>query len=375
MPGELTVGVIGYHIARVLAKALLDLPLLYPSLGSRIRLKTLCGRDRGAVTEAASALGFEGSTDRWQALVEDPEIDLLLNGAPNYLHAEPCIAALRASKHVFCEKPLARSLGEAVQMREAAQRAAGQQAPLTMVGFNYRFIPAVVLARRLIREGRLGRIRQGQFRYVDEAFLDPASLSRWVRDRELSGRGVLGDLGSHAVDLARYLLGEPAAVAGFTRIFTGDRRVTAPDAALGVLHYEGGSLFSLEASSCCTGRKNWLAFELYGQEGALSWNLERLNELQVYLRSDRERGAVGFQRVYVSRVDHPQLLPWPPVEHPTGIELSYLLEMRHLVRSIADGKPVPPEGADFEDGLQVERICEALERSSREGGAAVEIGS
>jgi predicted dehydrogenase len=372
---ELTVGVIGYHIARVLAKALIDLPRLYPALDCRIRLKTLCGRDRKARRETASALGFQNTTEQWQAAVEDPEINLLVNGAPNYLHAEPCIAALQGSKHVFCEKPLARSVSEAQEMTRAAAEAAARATVLSMVGFNYRFMPAVSLARRLIREGRLGRIHQGQFRYVDEAFVGAVSPFKWVRDRELSGRGVLGDLGSHAVDLARYLLGEPASVAGFTRTFTDDPGVTAPDAALGVLHYEDGSLFALEASSYCTGRKNWLAFELFGEDGALRWNLERMNELQVYLRQDRERGAVGFQRVYVSRADHPELLAWPPAEHPAGIHVSYLLEMRHLVQSLSAGRRVSPEGADFHDGLRVERICEALEESSRSGGTAVKVGS
>jgi predicted dehydrogenase len=371
---ELFVGVIGYHIARVLAKALVDLQPFYPALDCRIRLKTLCGRDREARDRTARALGFQSTTDRWQTLVEDPEIDLVLNGAPNYLHAQPCIAALQGSKHVFCEKPLARSVSEALELTRAADEASARGGARAMVGFNYRFIPAVILARRMVNEGRLGRLFQGQFRYVDEAFVGAAPPFDWVRNRELSGRGALGDLGSHAVDLARYLLGEPAAVAGFTRTFSRDPGVSAPDAALGVLHYPDGSFFILETSSCCTGKKNWLAFELYGEQGALHWNLERLNELQVYLRQDRDRGAPGFRRVYVSRIDHPGLVPWPFGEHPAGIDISYLLEMRHLVQSISTGSPLSPEGADFQDGLQVERICEALEQSSRSGGGAVKIG-
>jgi predicted dehydrogenase len=140
------------------------------------------------------------------------------------------------------------------------------------------------------------------------------------------------------------------------------------------LHYPDGSFYIIEASSCCTGKKNWLAFELYGEEGALHWNLERLNELQVYLRQDRDRGVPGFRRVYVSRTDHTGLFPWPLGEHPAGIDISYMLEMRHLVSSIGAGSPLSPEGADFQDGLQVERICEALEQSCRSVGITVKIG-
>ncbi len=373
MSVELTVGVVGYRIARVLTRALLDVPRLYPALDCRIRLKTLCGRNEQEVRRTASALGFEGSTDRWQDLVEDEEIDLLVNGAPNNLHAGPCIAALQHSKHVFCEKPLARSAAEARRMKEAADGADA----LAMVGYNYRFIPAVTLARRLVQEGRLGRIFHGQFRYLDEAFVDPDAPFKWIRDRELSGRGVLGDLGSHAVDLARHLLGEPRSVSGFTRTFAeraGGRPVTAPEAAMGLLHYQDGSLISLEASSYCTGRKNWLAFEIYGRDGAIVWNLERLNELQVYLRGDRGRSVAGFQRVYVCRADHEGLLPWPPGEHPEGIQISYLLELRRLVEALGRGEPVAPEGADFGDGLRVEMVCEALEESSRQNGTMVPVG-
>jgi predicted dehydrogenase len=245
-----------------------------------------------------------------------------------------------------------------------------------MVGYNYRFVPAIVLARNIVKAGQIGRIHQGCFRYVDEAFVEPGADKGWRRAEELSGRGVLSDLGSHALDLARYLLGEPAAISGFTRVFTdsrGNRRVTAPDAAVGTVHYDDGSIFSFEASSYCTGKKNWLAFELYGQAGALTWTLERINELQLYLNRDRKNGVSGFRRIYVSSRDHPDLVRWPPGEHPVGIDITYLLELRHLIERIGKNQSVKPEGADFDDGLRIELICDALEESAQQAGGVVTI--
>ncbi|UCF99664.1 MAG: Gfo/Idh/MocA family oxidoreductase [Spirochaetaceae bacterium] len=372
MACEISVGVIGYHIARVLAKTLIDIPRLYPELNCSVRLKTLCGRNLGLLKTVARAYGFHDYTVHWQELAEDPEIDLLINGAPNFLHTEPCIAALDADKHVFCEKPLAGTLAEARRMSQAA----GRSNRTTMVGYNYRFVPAIILARTIVKSGQIGSIHQGCFRYIDEAFIDPGADLGWRRDKALSGRGVLGDLGSHAIELARYLLGEPAAVSGSTRIFTDtgeNRQITAPDAALGTLYYADGSFFSFEASSCCTGRKNWLAFELYGLEGALMWSLERINELHLYLNRDRINRVSGFRRIYVSSRDHSDLVNWPPVEHPVGIDISYLLELRHLVERIAKDQSVKPEGADFGDGLRIELICEAFEASARRAGTEVDI--
>jgi predicted dehydrogenase len=373
---ELNVGVIGYHISSTLVNALISIPRLYPDLGCRIHLKSLCGRNRELTGQMASAFGFQKTTTSWQELIEDPEIDLLINGGPNYLHAEPCVQALEAGKHVFCEKPLARSASEALTMAEAAARANR----VSMVGYNYRFIPAVVLARRLILEGKIGRIYHGRLRYVDEAFTDPETSFSWRMDKELSGRGIVGDLGSHVSDLARFLLGqslgEPTGISGFTRIFDpsrGGRKVTAPDAAFGTLHFANGMLMSLEVSSLSSGRKNSLTFEISGEKGALFWDLERLNELQVYLHEDKSDGVSGFHSVYVSPLDHPELVPWPPGEHPVGIDISYLLELRHFVKAVIAQSNVSPDGAGFDDGLAVEIICENLEESSRNNGGFIEF--
>jgi predicted dehydrogenase len=195
-------------------------------------------------------------------------------------------------------------------------------------------------------------------------------------DREQSGRGVLGDVGSHAIDLARFLLGEPEAVSGFTRIIVSERgrqKTSAPDAAFGTLHFPGGAIASFQASAFATGKKNSLSFQIYGRDGALAWDLERMNELQVYLVKDKAAGISGFRAVYVSAMDHRDLVPWPPAEHPVGIDISYLLEFHHFVTCRASGRSIAPLGADFSDGLTVELICEGLERSSQMDGRLVEL--
>jgi predicted dehydrogenase len=254
------------------------------------------------------------------------------------------------------------------------ERAADRAGVVSMVGFNYRFIPAVQLARRLITEGAVGKIHHAHFQYIDESYIDPNMSLTWRMDREQSGRGVLGDVGSHAIDLARFLLGEPEAVSGFTRVIVEERgrqKTSAPDAAFGMLHFRGGEIASLEASAFATGKKNALSFQIYGRDGALAWDLERLNELQVYLVKDKAAGISGFHAVYVSTMDHEDLVPWPPSAHPMGIDISYLLEFHHFVTCIAKGGAIAPLGTDFSDGLTVELICEGLERSSQMDGRRV----
>lgn len=368
----LTVGVIGYHISATLIKFLYNLPCLYPDLECEIRLKTLCGRNREFVRSLAQSFGFRRTATEWRELVEDREINLLVNGGPNYLHHEPCVAALENGKHVFCEKPLARNVAEAWSMVHAAEDACSK----AMTGFNCRFIPAVLLARKLINEGAVGEIHHANFRYFDEAFIDPSASFEWRMDRELSGRGILGDLGSHAIDMARFLMGNPESISGFTRIIVSERaghRVTAPDVVFATLHFSDGLLATIEASFFATGKKNSLSFEIYGRDAALSWDLERLNELKVYRIKERSTGLAGFHNLYVSLLDYPHLVPWPPGEHPVGIDLSYLLEIRHFVHCIIENRSTISPAADFNDGLQVEIICDGLEESSQNKGTLVEL--
>lgn len=370
---RLTVGVIGYGISRTLLTSLMSIPQIYSELKCDIRLKTICGRNQQAAEITARSFDFQKSTGNWIDIIEDPQINLLINAGPNYLHPEPCIQALEAGKHVFCEKPLAHSLQEARRMAGAARRAE----TINMVGYNYRFVPAVILARKLIHEGKLGRIYQSRFSYLDEAFADPLGPYSWRMEKALSGRGVLADLGSHAIDLARCLLGEPSGASGLTCIIVPQRsgkNVTAPDAAYSRLHFTDGSIANLEASSFCTGRKNSLSFEIHGEKGALRWDLEELNDLHIYSTGEKVLGTAGFHVVKVSNMDQPELLKWPGA-FPLGVDHSYTTELRHLIECIAQGRTVTPEGADFHDGLLVEIVAEAIEESSRNQGKLVNLSN
>jgi predicted dehydrogenase len=368
---KITVGVIGYNITRLLIRSLASLPYLFPELDCDIRLKTICGRNEKAVARVATSWGFKKTTREWRELTEDPEIDLVINGAPNYLHADPCISALESGKHVFCEKPMAPTLEESALMAEAARKSGSK----AMMGFNCRFVPAVILAKKMIAVGKLGSLYHSRFQYCDEAYVGSSIPFGWRMDKDLSGRGILGDLGSHAIDLARFLVSEPLGVSGITKIFVDQRtdpvsserrEVTAPDAAFAILHYSDGSEGTLEASSFRRGRKNYAAFEINAAKGAIRWDLERMNELGVYLEEDKEDDISGFRRVDVG-LDHPSLINWPQ-DYPVGIDYCYTLEMLHLVRAIKEDTAIAPEGADFDDGLKCEIISESIEESSRNNG-------
>lgn len=369
---DLVVGAIGYGITRTLVESLLRVPRFEGASTVRVRLKSLCGRNREAVEAAARQLGFERSTPKWEEVATDPEINLLINGAPNHLHAAPSVRALAKDKHVLCEKPMGLGIDEARAMAAAARTSSG----CSMVGFNYRFVPAVRLARSLIEEGRLGRIYQSRFVFHDEVFASPAAPFNWLMDRSLSGRGVLGDLGSHAIDLALFLLPElPTAVCGLERILVDlrqGRRVNAPDMVSATLQYRDGSLAAIDASSSHTGSKNALGFEIVGELGALRWSLERLNELDACFVSDRSKRSAGFRVIRPDRRDHEDLVPWV-ADYPIGLDATYLLEMLHLVRTIRSGAPIEPPGAGFPDGLRVEIVMAGIEESSRRRGASVSL--
>jgi predicted dehydrogenase len=324
------------------------------------QLVSIAGRNEEAVSEAASRYGFEGHVTDWRDLVGDERIDLFDNSGPNNLHTEPSIAAAEAGKHVICEKPLGR---DAAESYEAWQRvdAAGVK---HMCAFNYRFVPAVRLARQIIESGDLGEITHFRGTYLQEwgAIDDEV----WRFDKALAGSGALGDLGAHVIDLARYLVGEIESVSGTTRAFKEGREVD--DAFESVVEFENGAVGTIEASRFCPGRKNAFAWEINGSKGSIAFDLERLNELQVHLRDSKpgER-AQGFRSVLVSEADHPFWEHWWPHGHIIGWEHSFVHELHHLLTAIAEDGEIAPHGATFEDGYRAAEVCDAIVRSSESG--------
>jgi predicted dehydrogenase len=319
------------------------------------------------VSEAARRFGFERAETDWRALVSDESIGLFDNGGPNAAHAEPTIAAAQAGKHVICEKPLGRTADEAHEIWQRV-RATGVKA---MCGFNYRFVPAVRLARRLIEGGEIGEIRHFRGRYLQDWIADPEFPMVWRLSREASGSGALGDIGAHVIDLARYLVGDIATIAGSAKTFIKERpggRVDVDDAIEAVVEFENGAVGTIEATRFAVGRKNSLAFEINGSKGSIAFDLERLNELSVHLKQTRPgAGAQGFRRVLVTEPDHPNMDMWWPPGHIIGWEHTFSHELAHLLTAIATDGPIGPDGATFEDGYRAAEVCDALLRASETG--------
>ena len=342
------------------------------------RLLRVCGRQTSRAEVTRARYGFEHAGDRWQDLVSDPEIQLVDNCAPNHLHREPCLAAIASGKHVFCEKPLGRSAPEARELRDAAVRAG----IVHMVGFNYRFLPAIQLAHRLIAEGRLGRIHHFRARFADASFLDPDAPFTWHQDAEAAGSNALLDLGSHLIDLARFLVGEPQAVTGAMATFTPDRpepptgrrrRVETEDAFEATVEFAGGALGSLAGTNMAAGRRAHMTFELNGAGGTLVFDLEHLNSLGVHLLGERPTGG-GLREIHVTDADHPYGGTWWPPGHSIGWDASLVHELGHLLGAIRERRSVAPLGATFDDGYRCAVVCDAILEAARSGRRVV-VGS
>ena len=323
------------------------------------KLVSIAGRTEAAVADAADEFGFAEYATDWRALVADSRIGLFDNTGPNSVHVEPSIAAAEAGKHVVCEKPLGRTADEAY---EAWQRVSATHVK-HMTAFNYRFVPAVRLAREVIASGELGELLHFRGTYLQDWLVDPAVANLWRLDRSIAGSGALGDLGAHVVDLARYLVGEIASVSGALRTFTAVRdgaQVDVDDAFAASVEFLGGTLGTIEASRCCPGRKNALRFEINGTAGSLAFNLERLNELEL------SEGTNGFRTIVVTDPGHPYLEYWWPAGHVLGWEHTFVHELHHLLSAIRDDGDVAPHGATFEDGYRAAEVCDAIVRSADE---------
>ena len=321
------------------------------------RLEAIAGRTEEAVSEAARRYGFERWTTKWEELVADPKIELFDNVGPNSLHAQPTIAAAEAGKHVVCEKPLGRDADEGYEIWSRVAVTGVKH----LCAFNYRFVPAVRLARELIDSGELGELRHFRGRYLQD-WGDTTEQS-WRFDRKDAGSGALGDLAAHVVDLARYLVGEITTVGGFLRTFIPDREVD--DAVEATVEFAGGAVGTIEATRLALGRRNAFQWEVNGTKGSLAFDLERLNELQVFRADDRSR---GFKTVLVSEADHPFWEHWWPPGHIIGWGDTFVHELHHLLAAIADDTDVAPHGATFEDGYRAAEVCDAIVRSSESGG-------
>ncbi|WP_043484463.1 Gfo/Idh/MocA family protein [Arthrobacter sp. SPG23] len=339
--------------------------------------KVLVGRDATQVAEAAARYGWAESATDWRAVIERDDIDIVDVCAPGWMHAEIAIAALEAGKHVLVEKPLANTVGEA-ELMAAAAAAARSRGVQSMIGFNYRRVPALALARELIAEGRLGTVRHIRAAYLQDWLSNAEAPMTWRLAKETAGSGALGDIASHAVDQIQHLTGQTVTeVTGTLRTFVAERpgpagleAVTVDDAAWATLGMTGNISASVEASRVATGLKNSLTLEIYGSRGSLTFDLENLNELN-FLDATVPVREQGFRRILVNEPEHPYLAAWWPQGHVIGWEHTFTHQIRDFLAAIREGEAPSPS---FEDGLQIQRVLAAVEESAGNKSTLTVVG-
>jgi predicted dehydrogenase len=367
---EIGVGLVGYRfMGRAHSNAYRQVARFF-DVAPAPRMVALCGRSEAAVREAAASLGWEGYETDYGRMLERDDIGLVDISSSGDTHHEFALAALEAGKHVFCEKPLANTLSEVREMMEAAQRAG----TVNMVCHNYRRVPAVQLAKKFVDEGRIGEIRHWRAVYLQDWLLDPRSPLTWRLRKETGGAGPLADLGSHLVDLAHFLVGPITEVVGVAETFVKERplpgtdakspqmgEVTVNDAAAFLARFENGAIGTFETSPLVPGRKAREFFEINGSKGSVLFDLERMNELQVYFEEDPPE-ASGFRTILLTEPEHPYMEGWWPPGHIIGYEHTFVHTVKDLLDGIAAGKSPAPT---FEDGYRTQAVLDAVERSAQ----------
>jgi predicted dehydrogenase len=367
---EIGVGMLGYaFMGKAHSNALKKMPyMMYPPVAIP-KLVAISGRNAEAVQEAAKRYGYAKTYTDWRKMIDDPEVQVLDNSGPNNVHLEPNLVAAKAGKHIISEKPLGRSAAESYEMWQAAKAAKIKH----MVAFNYRFVPAIRLVKELIEAGKLGRIYHFRAQYLQEWIADENFPMVWRLDKKVAGSGTLGDLGSHIIDLARFLVGEPKSLMARTGTFITERqgasgkkeKVTVDDCFEAVVEYKNGAMGTLEATRFAPGRKNHNTFEINAEHGSIKFNLEDMNNLEVFMK-DQDKNVSGFTKVIVSESYHPFWKNWWPQGHIIGWEHTFVHELHHFFDALVNKKSVKPYGADFEDGYRNSVICDAISQSAKD---------
>lgn len=331
-------------------------------------LKVAAGRDREALQAFADRWGWEEIVTDWREAVNRDDIHIVDIALPQHLHHEAALAAAKAGKHLFCEKPLAVTSALAEEMRAAAESAG----VVHYLNHNYRRAPAVTLARQLIDEGRIGTIYHWRGAYRQSWLVDPNVPVNWKLRKETAFAGPQWDLNSHSVDLAHYLVGDIRAVSGMMRTFIPERPLaedpsrTGPveveDAALMMVEFANGALGTFEATRFATGRRNRHTFEISGSKGALAWDLEDLNRLHFYDHTEAPH-LRGWRNILATERIHPYANWWPP-GHIIGYEHTFVHAVADFLKAVAARGPVEP---NFRDGVRIMRVLEAGLESAETG--------
>ncbi len=378
---ELRIAIIGYNfMGKAHSNGWLQAAKFF-DLESQPVLQVACGRNEKALREFADRWGWKNIETDWKKVVERDDVDIVDVSLPQHLHAEVAIAAAKAGKHIFCEKPMALNSADAKKMLEAVQAAGVQH----YVNHNYRRCPAVRLARRLIDEGKIGRIFHWRGAYQQDWIVDPEFPLTWHLRAETAGTGPHGDLNSHSVDLAQYLVGDIKSVSCLMTNFIKERPlpgegaatfsagtsigpkekgpVTVEDASLMMVEFANGAVGSFEATRFAPGRKNHNTFEIYGSEGSLAFDFERMNELQYFSRNDPEY-AQGFRTILATESSHDYVANWWPPGHIIGYEHGFVHGMVDFIKAIDEKKTIEP---NFADGLKCIQVLEAGVASAKSG--------
>lgn len=375
---KVNIGMIGYKfMGKAHSHAYHDLPMFFPNVAKPV-LKAICGRDEEAVRQAQQQLNWESYETDWRELLKRDDIDLIDINAPSNMHKEIAVAAAQAGKHIFCEKPLALTLADSREMLEAAEAAGVKH----MCGFNYRFAPAVQLAKKLIDEGRIGKIHHFRGWFLQDWIIDPNHPLVWRLQKEIAGSGSHGDLGAHTIDLAHFLVGDIDEVIGMSETFVKERplaesmsglsatgsadgpkgEVTVDDATLFMGRFKNGALGSFEATRFAGGHRCTNSFEINGSKGSIKFDFERMNELEVYFTDDAE-DVQGFRRVLVTDPAHAYSEAWWPPGHTIGYEHTFIHEVVELMQAIEEDRQPSPS---FVDGVKCQQVLEAVETSITE---------
>lgn len=375
---EIGVGLVGYKfMGRTHSNAYRQVAHFF-DVDPKPRMVALCGRDEAGVKAAAEQLGWEGYETNYHTLVTRDDIQLVDVASIGNTHYDIVMAALAAGKHVFCEKPLANSLDQAREMLATAKNAG----VINVINFNYRRVPAIAFAKQLIADGKIGEIRHWRAVYLQDWINDPEFPLVWRLQQDLAGTGALGDIAAHITDLAHFLVGPIAEVTGALNTFIKDRplesastggaglqaaasaergQVTVDDSAMFLARFENGVTGTFEATRLAPGRRNFNSFEANGSMGSITFNLERMNELNVFFTDD-PAGLQGFRTINVTEGVHPYAGAWWPAGHILGYEHTFTHAVKDLLDGIASGQNPHPS---FEDGYRCQAVLDAVARSTK----------
>jgi len=379
---EIKIGLIGYKFMGKAHSFAYKNANLFFDLPVKIVPKVICGRTEKAVSQAKEKFGWEEYETDWRKVVERKDIDLIDISTPPDTHKDIAVEAAKNGKIVFCEKPLALTLEEAYQMLDAVEKYKVKHA----ICFNYRKLPATALAKKMIEEGKIGKIYHMRAVYLQDWIIDPNFPLVWRLQKSIAGSGAHGDLNAHLIDMARYLVGEFDEVIGISETFIKERPllkekeeletglvdkerseekgvVDVDDATIFLARFKNGAIGSFEATRFALGRKNGQRFEINGSKGSIVFNLERLNELEFYSKEDEKDGTQGFRTIITTDSSHPYAANWWPAGHIIGYGESFVNMVADIINAVSKGENPSP---NFYDGVKCQEVLQAVEQSIKE---------